>query len=144
MPTRTLNNEIPAYAVVHNGQLMLAGVAYGRDADIITIPFTTVVGTPTVTDPIIVVGYNGFMLAWTGTGAGTETISYDVCDPDDQTTLVTRQIIAGQVTGGPFLFTFGAFSAIGASDVFHTIRLRFAAAVANTNTTALRLWAGTR
>lgn len=135
---------MPGYSLLSNNSFFLAGTAFAHNADLLTVPLATAVGTPSETDPIVVQGYNAFMLLWTTSAGGTYTLAVEHCDPDSQVAQASRQIIAGQATGSAVLFTFGAASTVGPNDVWNTIRFLVTAAGATVTTTDVRMWLGVR
>ena len=100
-----------------------------------------------VSDPILVSGLTGFFCVFTPTGAGgTTTFSIQHCDPFSQVSLIERQIQAGIAPGSSQGFTFGAYATGGpaSADVFHTLRLKWAAVTAQQSISGIVLFAHAR
>lgn len=132
---------------------LLAGTGF-IDTPVFTpaLPYVIGIGGNQDTDPIIVAGFNAFMVLLTVTsGGGTFDIGYNIIDPrTPATVLATRSLKAAQAAGGSLLFFFGAFTTPAANvvdtsaDVFDIISLHFHANVAAQTVTVLRLWCGVR
>lgn len=132
---------------------LLAGTAF-LDTPLFTpaLPYAIGIGGNADTDPIMVAGFNAFMVMATVTsGGGTFDIGYNIIDPHTSATiLATRSLKVGQAAGPALQFFFGAFTTPAANvvdtsaDVFDIISLHFHANVAAQTVTVLRLWCGVR
>lgn len=144
MPTRTFPVSAPPWSF-NPGMVMMAA-AYATPADLgFALPLVVNVGAPFTTDPILVAGLNAFMAVLIISAGGTLTISFAHRDPYLQTSLFSRNIAAGLGVGAsPQIIGWGAFSGVGATDVYHTITLTFTAAAVQITVSAWALWGATR
>jgi hypothetical protein len=141
----TLNNLIPTgSAGVGFPPAGYAGCGFARGTELgFADPLVLGSGVSDTSDPILVGGYTGFMLTVENiTGAGTVTISFNHLDPQTGVAVINRSIAAA--ISGPQTRTFGAFSTVGAVDVYGTINLVFLANAATETITGIRLWGHTR
>ncbi len=132
---------------------LLAGTSF-LDTPLFTpaLPYVIGIAGNQDTDPIMVAGFNAFMVMVTVTsGGGTFDIAYNIHDPHSiATILATRSLKAAQAAAPALLFFFGAFTTPAANvvdtsaDVFAVISLHFHANAAAQTVTTLRLWGGTR
>jgi hypothetical protein len=131
---------------------LLAGVAFIDTQWTPALPYAITAGNSQDTDPILVSGFNAFMVMVTVTsGGGTFDIAYNINDPSNLTSILTsRSLKAAQAAGNNLLFFFGAFSTPAgnvvdtSADCFVAISLHFHANAATQTVTSLRLWAGVR
>lgn len=148
MATRVLLNGSPVNAGSAYPSASYAATAYGRSIELgITEPLVVAAGNSSITDPIVVAGLTGFMLIFTPTGGGgTTTFSVQHCDPFTQAAILTRQIAAAIAPGIAQGFAFGSYATASPAfaDVFHTIRLVFAAVVAQQTYNSIVLYGHAR
>jgi hypothetical protein len=145
---RIPNPAIPGYSSVNNASLFLSGAAFLKDADLMPVPQVIAAAGNFTTDPILVAGYNSFMVSiLVGAGPGTLTMQYFHCDPTTQALLFSTQVAAGLNPAVTTNTTFGAFSQQNvptSGDVFHTIALRFLAVAGQVTISSLILYLGVR
>lgn len=150
MPVRLLRRSTPGYGALGNNAQIHLGIGYALNTELgfAAPPFVVTAGTSVDSDPILVAGYNNFMLLLNISNAGgSVTASYVIDDPPTQAQIVARQIAAG-LPAGISISSFGAYgtavSVTFRGDVFHTITLRIAAVTSNQTINDVRLWAGVR
>jgi hypothetical protein len=114
-------------------------------------PFVVVVGTPVVSDPLWVPGFDNFMMTVDTTGsppATTTSFEYQILDPGTLAVLVTRTILLGAASPAVTIMTFGASSSSAPvatrGDCWITFQLRISAGVGNQTINEIRLWCGVR
>ena len=108
-------------------------------------PVAIVVGTPLDTIAINVLGFSIFMLGVDFSGALSNlAVSLAHLDPTTGTVFAVKAIQAGLTPQPDFTVGFGNGSGVLASDVFHLIKLRLVATVANVTVNNLFLWARSR
>jgi len=103
-------------------------------------------------DPIMVAGWDNFMLVvdFTTGGGGTLDMRYQVLDPESQALLIERTVAVGIAGPAVTLATFGASSTTAPvatrGDTWYLMALRFTAAAAGFPATinTVRLWCGVR
>lgn len=144
LPFRTA----PGYASVGSNQTTI-GVGYFTAASMgLVLPLVLGAGATQVTDPLLVSGWDNFMLftIYAG-GGGTTTWEYQIVDPSTQAALINRGISAATAPG-TLIFTFGAQSATAPAatrgDAFFLITLRITANAAGQTYSAIQLWCGVR
>lgn len=115
-------------------------------------PFVVAALASATSDPILVAGWDSFMLIvdFTTGGGGTSDFRYQILDPETQALIIERTIAVGVAGPAVTLMTFGASSttapAATRGDTWFLMALRFTAAAAGFPATynSVRLWCGVR
>lgn len=148
MATQVMMSGVPVNVSVSFPAASYAGTAYGTSAAGLGIaePVVIAAGASFTSDPILVAGLTGFMCIFLPVGGGgTTTFSIQHCEPSTQAAILTRTIQAGIVPGTSQAFRFGAYAGGAAvADVFHTIRLVWAAAAAQQTISGIVLYGHAR
>lgn len=147
MATRLPRRSAPGYLTVGANQAVIATGWYTA-ADMNLPLGVLVAGNTNTSDPLLVAGFDSFMIfANYAGGGGTTTWEYNLLDPQTQALLITRTISAATAPG-VLILTFGAQSATAPAatrgDIFHLIQLRVTANAANQTYTDIQLMCGVR
>jgi len=124
----------------------LAGVGFWGPPDLDGDVVLAVSETKT-RGPLLVAGLTSFMFVCATVTGATVQMLYDHLDPTDGSTVVFSRIIGNLVVSGvATLQTFGAFAAVGASESFVLVNLKFTntSGAVGASVTGLRLWGSAR